>query len=84
MFLAGHHTILNAVILSNISNVTFKGGFKVDANITVVFQNSGAILCRYVKNMAIKGLTFKLNYSEGNKELSALAVYHSEAILRAW
>ena len=79
VFLAGNHTVLNAVNISRISSLILRGD--LDQNTTLLFQNEAMIHCEYITNLVIEKLTFLLNYSDENRQISALNLTNSKDIL---
>lgn len=78
-FLAGNHSILNTVILSRISDVTFRGN--LDLNVTLIFKNKAAILCDHVTKLVIEKLVFLFDYGEANEQTTALNITYSNHIV---
>ena len=62
VFLAGNHTVLSVINLTNISNIVFQAEEGIYSRL--VSQKGSFIVCEGVTNLKIERLELLLNYSE--------------------
>ena len=82
IFLAGNHTIRTQIVLSNVSNVSFKGSSDSEEVFVLILHDSeAAIACEGVTNMTIEGLVFILFSDPTLWQLSVLEIIVSVGVL---